>query len=523
MDKTIIMTNTNKILIVDDTNANLIFLRRILEEHSYKVAAVNTGKAALKKVKTQQFDLILLDFMMPDMNGLQVCRNIKKDPLVADTPIIFITAHRSEEILIEAFKAGAVDFITKPYNTPELIARVKTHLSLVDSRKQLDIAKQYAESASKAKGEFLANMSHEIRTPMNGIVTVVDFLEETGLTVKQRELTEIIKASSENLLTIINDILDFSKIEAGQIELEQIIFNLKKELESALKPLELKSKEKGLILKLNIDKNIPQYIIGDALRIKQIVINLVNNAIKFTSNGGIFISVKYQTQNTSKNKLYFSVEDTGIGISKTNIKKLFKSFSQTDASSTRKYGGTGLGLAISKNLVELMKGEIGVESTKGKGSSFWFEIPYIETPQTSITLKHKTPIDHIDYHKRLNILIVDDNSINRKVAEMTLRKLNHDTDMAINGKEAYNKYLHGKYDIILMDVHMPEMDGLETTSLIRKHEKENIPTKPIPIIAMTAAAMKGDRERFIESGMNDYVSKPFKIADISQVLKKFSS
>jgi len=250
---------------------------------------------------------------------------------------------------------------------------------------------------------------------------------------------------------------------------------------------------------------------------------LVNNAIKFTSNGGIFISVKYQTQNTSKNKLYFSVEDTGIGISKTNIKKLFKSFSQTDASSTRKYGGTGLGLAISKNLVELMKGEIGVESTKGKGSSFWFEIPYIETPQTSITLKHKTPIDHIDYHKRLNILIVDDNSINRKVAEMTLRKLNHDTDMAINGKEAYNKYLHGKYDIILMDVHMPEMDGLETTSLIRKHEKENIPTKPIPIIAMTAAAMKGDRERFIESGMNDYVSKPFKIADISQVLKKFSS
>jgi len=507
-----------KILIVDDSETNLGYLKLILKKQNYKIAAVNTGMAAVAKAKSQQFDLILLDFMMPGMNGIEVCKEIKKIPGSKDTPVIFLTATQSEDILVQAFEAGAVDFITKPFSESELIARVKTHLSLVESRRQLAIAKEYAESASKAKGEFLANMSHEIRTPMNGIMTVVEFLEETSLTSKQRELTDIIKSSSENLLTIINDILDFSKIEAGQIELEKINFSLRDELDSVLKPLILKAREKGLIIKLSFDKNIPETLIGDPLRIKQIIINLVNNAIKFTSTGGVFITVKHIAKEESKHILRFDVKDTGIGIPSKNLHKLFKSFSQTDASSTRKYGGTGLGLAISKNLVELMGGEIDVESQKGEGSVFWFIIK-LDEGQGDI---HHENIKAPKLHKgkqKLNILIVDDNAINRKVAEMTLSKLGHQTQMAVNGYEAYHQFLNNSFDIILMDVHMPEMDGLETTALIRKYEKENNIVNPIPIIAMTAAAMKGDKERFLESGMNEYISKPFKISDIEKVLQ----
>jgi len=511
------MNNPYKILIVDDSETNLGYLKLILQKKNYKVATVNSGMAALTKAKSQQFDLILLDFMMPGMNGVEVCKHIKEIPSTKNTPVIFLTATQSEDLLVQAFEAGAVDFITKPFSESELLARVKTHLSLVESTRQLAIAKEYAESASKAKGEFLANMSHEIRTPMNGIMTVVEFLEETTLTSKQRELTDIIKSSSENLLTIINDILDFSKIEAGQIELEHINFSLPDELDSVLKPLILKAREKGLIIKLSYDQNIPEILMGDPLRIKQIIINLVNNAIKFTSSGGVFVTVKYLSKNADHHLLRFDVKDTGIGIPSKNLHKLFKSFSQTDASSTRKYGGTGLGLAISKNLVGLMKGEIHVESKHGDGSTFWFTIE-LEESSGQISAPPKMNKNQSTDSKSLNILIVDDNAINRKVAEMTISKLGHQTQLAVNGYEAYHQFLNNKFDIILMDVHMPEMDGLETTALIRKYEKDEQITAPIPIVAMTAAAMKGDKERFLESGMNDYISKPFKISDIEKVI-----
>lgn len=512
---------SNKILIIDDSEANLAFLKSLLEKDSYKVAAVNNGKSAITKTRSQKFDLILLDYEMPIMDGLTVCKRIKKNVHNEDTPIIFLTANRSEDVLIKAFNAGAVDYVKKPYSELELLARVKTHLNLVESKKELAIAKSYAETASNAKGEFLANMSHEVRTPMNGIVTVVEFLEETKLSNKQKEYIDIIKTSSENLLTIINDILDFSKIEAGQIELENINFNTKKELVSVLKPLVFKAKEKGLYLKLNFDKNsIPSILKGDALRVKQIIINLVNNAIKFTSKGGVTLNVKKITHPKIKNYLRFEIKDTGIGISKENISKLFKSFSQTDASSTRKYGGTGLGLAISKNLSEIMGGKIGVESNMNIGSTFWFEIPFdVASNESHLNIDSALIQSEIEFVKQ-NILIVDDNAINRKVAEMTIQKLGHRTEIAINGKDAYFKYLQSNYNLILMDVHMPELDGLETTALIREHEQEK-KLNEIPIIAMTAAAMKGDRERFLSSGMNEYISKPFKVNDIKKVINRF--
>lgn len=511
------MNSTNKILIVDDSVANLDYLKGLLKEHSYKVAIANNGKTAIQKSKSQTFDLILLDFVMPDLNGIEVCKKIKETAIQKETPVIFLTASQDEEILRQAFDAGAVDFIRKPFSNTELISRVKNHLNLVQSKKELAIAKEYAESATKAKGEFLANMSHEIRTPMNGIVTVIDFLKETGLTKKQSDLIDIIKTSSDSLLNIINDILDFSKIESGQIELEDLNFNLKHELENVLKPLELRAKDKGLLLKLNLDKKIPEIVNGDALRIKQIIINLVNNAIKFTQSGKIIIDTKLLENKEKTLNIEFKVRDTGIGIKKENQNKLFKSFSQSDASSTRKYGGTGLGLAISKNLVEMMNGNIHLESEYGKGSIFTFNL-LLETKK----LKIKQKTEEIDFNeqniKRKSFLIVDDNAINRKVAEMTIAKLGHQTKCAVNGHEAYQFYLENNFDVILMDVHMPELDGIETTELIRKHEKEENIENPIPIIAMTAAAMKGDKERFLDAGMTEYISKPFRIFDIKKVL-----
>jgi len=511
------MNSTNKILIVDDSVANLDYLKELLKQHSYKVAIAKNGKTAIQKSKSQTFDLILLDFVMPDMNGLEVCMKIKETTIQKDTPIIFLTANQDEKILKQAFDAGAVDFIRKPFSNIELISRVENHLNLIRSKKELAIAKEYAESATKAKGEFLANMSHEIRTPMNGIVTVIDFLKETGLTKNQTELIDIIKTSSDNLLNIINDILDFSKIEAGQIELEELNFNLKEELLNVLKPLEFRAKDKGLILKLNYDKSIPEIVNGDILRIKQIIINLVNNAIKFTNTGGIVIDALVKNVQDNKLNIAFRVTDTGIGIKLENQKKLFKSFSQSDASSTRKYGGTGLGLAISKNLVEMMGGQIELESEYGKGSTFKFNIILNKRKNQIVSPNEEYSTEDMSIAPK-NILIVDDNAINRKVAEMTISKLGHNTQSATNGHEAYKLYLDEMFDVILMDVHMPELDGLETTELIRKHELEKQTIQPIPIIAMTAAAMKGDREKFLKAGMTEYISKPFKIKDIKKIL-----
>lgn len=513
------MNSTNKILIVDDSDANLDLLKGLLQKNkTYKVASAKDGKSALTKIRSQKFDIILLDYVMPGMNGLEVCAEIKKDKNNSDTPVIFLTADHSEEILAQAFDAGAVDFIKKPFGKIELMSRVKNHLQLVENNKELAIAKDYAEVANKTKGEFLANMSHEIRTPMNGIVTVVEFLKETQITKKQNDLLDIIKTSSDSLLEIINDILDFSKIEAGQIELEFINFNLREEVISVLKPLEIRANEKDLSLELNIGDAIPRIMNGDILRIKQIIINLVNNAIKFTQEGGVTIEINEISCMNGKHCILFKVIDTGIGISLKNQEKLFKSFSQTDASSTRKYGGTGLGLAISKNLVELMGGTIKAKSQTNEGSTFSFYLKLDSSSSEAPKNKILKPKFKSTLESKF-ILVVDDNEINRKVAKMTLTKFGHQTDLAVNGIDAYQKYLEKHYDVILMDVHMPEMDGLETTAIIRKHEKEDKISNPIPIVAMTAAAMKGDKERFLEAGMNEYISKPFKIADLERILQ----
>lgn len=410
----------------------------------------------------------------------------------------------------------------KPLSKKDLLgnALIKMQSDLATTNQELAESREKAIAATNAKSLFLANMSHEIRTPMNGIIGMTDVLKESKLSKEQINYLNIIELSGNNLLTIINDILDFSKIESGQIELESIKLNLKNEIDQVINLLNDKARRKGIYLKKEIDEQVPDSIAGDPVRIKQVLINLINNGIKFTKNGGVTLSVSLSVLTESSINLTFKVTDTGIGISEKGMTKLFQSFSQTNISTTREYGGTGLGLAISERLVELMSGKIGVESEVGKGSTFWFTAKFeLDNTLNKETVSSYDLPDKIKARK-LTVLIVEDNDINMKVALLVLDNLGHKTEVAENGKVAVEKFMKKRFDAILMDIQMPLMDGIEATREIRKIESERKSKNRIPIIAVTANAIRGDRERFLASGMDNYVSKPFMPDDLEDVLQR---
>ncbi|MBI5691826.1 MAG: response regulator [Verrucomicrobia bacterium] len=671
------------VLLVDDQAIVAEAVRRSLAEVAdLEFHYCQDPQRAVMLAQQLKPTVILQDLVMPGVDGLELLKQYRAHPALQTVPVIVLSTKEEPKVKAQAFELGANDYLVKLPDRVELVARVRYHSEAYISAKQRDEAfralresqhelaarnaalvtlNQQLEEATRAKSEFLANMSHEIRSPMNGVIGMTTLLLDTALNSEQRTFVETVRGCGESLLTIINDILDFSKIEAGRIELENHPYDLRHCVEEACELLSPKAVEKGLDLVVLVDPEMPAVVVGDVTRLRQVVVNLVANAVKFTAKGEVVVAVHATpAPNPAELILNFAVSDTGIGIPRDKQDRLFQSFSQVDSSTTRQYGGTGLGLAICKRLTELMGGKIWIDSDAGRGSTFHFTIT-VRQGVSEIPAWHRAPValrgrtilliedssaqrrlvaqcaglwglvvieaaslaegearvqaagpEQIDVvivdgellgenlvqgvgHVRqrlaihapvllstvrrprageavafgadgmivkpvrpallleaivgtvaggtaqekrapvasaftetlasrlpLRILVADDNAINQMVALMLLNRLGYTADVAANGVEVIKAIDSKVYDLIFLDVRMPEMDGYEAARRICEKWAGDAAARP-RIIAMTGNAMQGERERCLEAGMDDYLSKPVRIEELKALIKRWGA
>jgi len=526
-----LITQSYKVLIIDDDELLATFHEIVLRHAKMEAKKLHQPLLALEILNEFKPDLILMDLYMPSCSGAELARIIRQEEKYSGIPIVFLSTESDIQEQMAAMEFGGDDFLLKPVTPERLVAAISTramraseanHAStrLKTIAKELDDALVTARSSEVLKSKLIATMSHEVRTPINGMLGILDKILQSRLSSEQKELTEIVLSSTKSLLVILNDTLDFSKLEAGKMSLEDIRFNLHKTIYEVEKLFSDAASSKGLTLKSSLSDDLPKFIFGDPIRLKQILINLTNNAIKFTDSGTINIEVSVVENHLDQIKLLFNIIDSGIGINEKQQKLIFDEYAQAEQSISRTYGGTGLGLSICKKLVSIMGGEIDVSSKPNAGSTFWFTAKFKVANQTETDPPEKsnTIIDFSSINPA--VLIVEDNRVNQMIISGYLQKHGIKAEVANNGKIAVEKMINGHYHLVFMDCQMPIMDGYIATQMIRESERQS-GRPPTPIIAMTGNTLPGDREKCNNSGMDDYLSKPISKEQLAALLEKW--
>ena len=560
MDETTDIT----VLAVNDNPDHLYLLRTMLGPVGYGVLTAEDGRAAFDILLRERVDILVSDVMMPGVDGITLCRLVRGHPALRTTPILLVSALRKDtRSVVEGLRAGADDYLEHPFEPSALVARVARLVERkryedqlqrlneeledrvrvrtrqlereIDERRAvesaLEKARDAALEAARLKSEFLANVSHEIRTPMHAVTGMAELLSKTPLDPRQREYVESIMEGGRTLLGVIDDVLDLAKIEAGKLRIETVDFEPAEEVGACVQMFAQRAWAKGLELTSAVAGGGPPVLQGDPGRLRQVITNLLSNAVKFTEAGSIALGVTLADEAESDVTLRFEVSDTGIGVSPEATRLIFLPFAQADGSYARVYGGTGLGLAISRQFVELMGGEIGVQTEVGRGSTFWFTVKLGKPTHPAEDRapgglgeggRKAVPAARAAAEpppaKGLTVLVAEDNAMNRTLIRYMLEELGFKAAVVGDGASAVAEHARGGYRLVLMDCQMPVMDGFAAVAEIRRREGAERHT---PVIALTADAMKGMRERCLAAGMDDYLSKPFTTAQLGAVIDKW--